>query len=406
MHLFRRMSAGALFVCSLRVCSLPAAETAGNIREQVEAHERAAGQALNSNQPAMAIREYQAALQLDPKNPDLHANLGTVYFFMGQYGKAVEMLRAAVEARPELWKTEALLGMSEKRTGDATAQGHLQAAFDHLTDEKVRVQTGMELIESYYASGDLNKAADVAAVLRQMRPTDPDVLYTAHRIYSDLADETTLAMVMAAPDSGRMHQIMGQELARHGQNDAAIAQYRQALKAAPQTPGLHFELAELLASSASKADVQQAESEYMAALAANPLDVKSECRLGEMAFRESNLKAAYDHFSRAVSLAPQDTDANLGLGKTLLSMHETEKATPILERAVKADPYSAVAHYRLAMAYRSSGRGEDAKRELQSFEKLKTTKERLGEIYKGMMMRPRNQGAADADLPSESGGMK
>jgi len=394
MNFLRRTALGTFFVFSLS-----AAGTGSNTQQEIHAHARAAQQALRAGQPGAAIREYQAILRIDPKNLDAQANLGTTFFFSGDYLKAVPMLRSAVKQKPELWKVVALLGMSEKRTGQSEAKGHLETAFDHVTDEKVRVQTGKELIEVYYASGDLNKAASVAGVLTQIRPTDPDVLYTAHRIYSDLADETTLAMVMAAPESARMHQIMGQELARHGQNEAAIAQYRQALKIAPQTPGLHFELAELLASSESKADQQQVESEYEAALAANPLDIKSECRLGELAFRQSNLKAAYDHFARAVGLAPNDADANLGLGKTLLSMHETAKALPVLEKAVKADPYSQVAHYRLGMAYRSAGRSEDAIRELAEFEKLKRMKERLGQIYKGMMVKPGGHDALDADAP-------
>jgi predicted Zn-dependent protease len=259
----------------------------------------------------------------------------------------------------------------------------------------------MELIEIYYASRDLNKAAGVAGVLRQLMPADPDVLYTAHRIYSDLADETTLAMVMTDSDSARMHQIMGQELARHGQTEAAISQYREALKLGPQMPGIHFELAELLAGSTSKPE-QEIEQQYQAALAANPMDQKSECRLGEIAFRHSDLKAAYDHFARAVALAPDDGDANLGLGKTLVSMHEPQKATPLLERAVKAEPYSSVAHYRLAQAYRATGRAGEAESELAQFQKFKTMKERLGQVYKGMMLKPRADEAADPDIPKES----
>jgi tetratricopeptide (TPR) repeat protein len=366
----------------------------GTVQQQIEAHQRAAQQSLRAKQPAAAIREYQAILLLDPRNLDARANLGTVYYFSGEYAKAVPVLRAAFELKPDLWRIGALLGMSEKRAGQPGAQEHLEAAFAHLTEEKIRVQTGMELIELYYASVQLDKAAGIAAVLRQLRPTDPDILYTAHRIYSDLADETTLAMVMSAPDSARMHQIMGQELERHRQSEPAIAQYREALKIAPQTPGFHFELAELLAASGSKANQQEVEHEYQAALAANPLDEKSECRLGELAFRQSNFHAAYDHFSRAVGLSPNDADANLGLGKTLLSMHETARATPLLERAVKEDAYSAVAHYRLAMAYRLAGRSEDAGSELAEFQKLKTMKEKLGELYKDMMMKPRGGDAA------------
>jgi cytochrome c-type biogenesis protein CcmH/NrfG len=387
-------------VCALFFVPVFAAEPQTST-EQIEAHARAAQQALRANQPAKAIPEYEAIVRLEPKNLDAKVNLGALLFFSGDYARAVPVLRKAVEQKPDLWKTVALLGMGEKRMGDRGAATDLRNAFTHLTDDKIRVQVGMELIELDYASGDLNQAADIAAVLRRLRPTDPDVLYTAHRIYSDLADETTLAMVMAAPDSARMHQIMGQELARHGQTESAITQYREALKIAPRTPGLHFELAELLAQSESKEDQAQVEHEYEAALAANPLDVKAECRLGEIAFKTSNLKAAYDHFTRAASLEPDDADANLGLGKTLLSMHETAKATPLLEHAVKDDPTSAVAHYRLAMAYRSSGRSDDAARELAEFQKLKTTKEKLGNIYKGMMVKPKGgeAGGTAGDAP-------
>lgn len=368
--------------------------------EQIQQHLQAAQQALRANRPAKAIPEYEAIVKLDPNNLDAQVNLGTLLFFTGSYARAVPILRAVVRQKPDLWKTVALLGMAEKRLGDPAAATDLGNAFAHLTDDKVRVQTGMELIELEYASGDLNRAAGVAAVLRQLRPNDPDVIYMAHRIYSDLSDETTLAMVMAAPHSARMHQIMGQELARHGQTAAAIAQYREALKVAPQTPGLHFELAELLASSGEKADQQQVKQEYEAALAANPLDVKSECRLGDLDFRASDLKGAYDHFSRAVNLAPDDADANLGLGKTLLSMHETAKAMPLLERAVKDDPTNAVAHYRLGMAYRSAGKADAAARELAEFQKLKDLKEKLGDVYKSMMLKPGgHDSAADPDAP-------
>lgn len=364
--------------------------------DAIAAHELAARQALSANQPSTAVREYREILRLDPNNLDAQANLGTVYFFMGDYGQAIPALRAAIKQKPDLWRIVALLGMSEKRAGQ-DAQADLETAFAHLSEDKVRVQTGMELIEVYYASGDLNKAASVAGVLRQLRPTDPDVLYIAHRIYADLADETTLAMVMTAPGSARMHQIAGQDLARQGQREAAIAQYREALKIDPKTPGLHFEIAELLAGSGSKADQMEVRREYEAALAANPLDAKSECRLGELAFRESDLKAAYDHFSRAVRLTPADPDANLGLGKTLLSMHEAAQATPLLERAVQEDPYSVPAHYRLGMAYRAAGNSTGAARELAEFQRLKSLKERLGEVYKGLMVKLGDRGVADPE---------
>ena len=76
----------------------------------------------------------------------------------------------------------------------------------------------MELIELYYGRSELPKAAEAANVLRQVKPDDPDILYTAHRIYSELADETTLALAMVAPDSARMKQLTAHELARQAKD--------------------------------------------------------------------------------------------------------------------------------------------------------------------------------------------
>ena len=161
-----------------------------------------------------------------------------------------------------------------------------------MQEEKLRIQAGMELIEIYYGAGDLDKAAGIVGVLRQLAPENTDILYTAYRIYSDLAGESMLSMAMLAPKSARMHQMMAQEMARQGNTEGAIAHYREAVKIDPQLPGLRFELAEALNLSSSAADQEQVEKEYQAALADNPFDEKAECRLGEIALRASDLDRA------------------------------------------------------------------------------------------------------------------
>lgn len=94
----------------------------------------------------------------------------------------------------------------------------------------------------------------MAASLRQLAPENTDVLYTAYRIYSDLAGETMLSIGMVAANSAQMHRIMGQEMSRHGDIAGAIAHYREALKLDPGLPGLRFELAEALSLSTSPAE--------------------------------------------------------------------------------------------------------------------------------------------------------
>jgi cytochrome c-type biogenesis protein CcmH/NrfG len=126
---------------------------------------------------------------------------------------------------------------------------------------------------------------------------------------------------------------------------------------------------------------QEAESEYKAALAANPLDAQSECRLGDIAIRANDLDAADKHYTRAVQLRPDDPEASIGLAKVLMSMDQPEKAESLLQHALQLDPTSAVAHFRLSTIYRQTGRTAEAKHELEEYQKYKQMKEKLRAVY-------------------------
>jgi tetratricopeptide (TPR) repeat protein len=350
--------------------------------QQIKAHSRKAAEYLHANQPDLAASEFRAIIALDPNNVDAHGNLGAVLFFGDKYSEAIPQLRAAVKLRPTLWKTEALLGIAEKRTGDIDAARHdLEKAFPNLTEEKIRIETGMELMEIYSGAGELEKSAAIVSILRKLKPEDDALLYTAYRVYSDLADESLLSLSVVAPNSARMHQAMAHELAKRGDTQEAIENYRAALKIDSQLPGLHFELAEMLSTLSTPEARREAEGEYKAALEANPRDERSECRLGDIAYRANDLNNASDHYTRALQLQPDDPEASLGLAKVLMSLGQAEKAEALLQRALQLDPTSAMAHFRLSTIYRQTGHPEEAKRELAEYQKYKEMKEKLREVY-------------------------
>jgi len=386
----------ALFVAALSAFC----QSSTSVQHQLETHSRQAQEYLKNKQPDLAAKEFNAIVALDPNNVEARGNLGVLLFFQNDFANAAQQLRAALQLRPSLAKIQALLGMSERRIGQAgAAQVDLENSFPRLTEEKIRVQAGMELIEIYYGAGALDKAAAVVGVLRQLKPTDVGILYTAHRIYSDLADESMLSVAMLAPDSARMHQLMAHEAARQGNTAGAIAQYREALKIDSRTPGIHFELAEALSGSTVPGDRDEVQEEYNAALAANPLDERSECRLGEIAAHQSDLKSALAHYSRALELQPNDPDANLGLAKIHILMNEPDKAKPLLEHAAQLEPFNAVVHYHLSTLYRKTGQNEDAHRELAEFRRLRGMKARLNQVYQAMRLQPAKQERPDEDVP-------
>jgi tetratricopeptide (TPR) repeat protein len=395
-------SAGfVLLLCA----ALSLSQAAEDKQQEFAAHMQKAHGYLDQKQPALAIPEFQAAVAIDPENVDAQANLGVLLFFQGKSADSIPHFRAALaavkeERPPSLAKIQGLLGMAESRTLDfADARKDMEAAFPSLQDRRFQVQLGLELAGLYTESGDLDKAATVIAQLRKTEPDNPEVLYAAYRTYSDLAGESMLALSLAAPDSAEMHQLLAHEDARQGNTNAAIAQYRKAIAIDPHLPGVHFELAELLRTSADETVKKEAEQEYHAALLENAQDEKSILRLAEIDAQKGNTEQAYKEYAKAAELQPADADAKLGLAKTLIAMNQPDKALPLLEQTVQEEPTNATAHYRLATLYRKLGRVDDAKRETELYKKFKEMKEKLQALYKELQVQPKEIRADEQDQP-------
>lgn len=378
---------GLVLLCFAAPCLC---QSVTDTQQQVEMHLQEAHRLLGENKPEAAIPEFQKILALDPSNLDARGNLGVLLFFQGKYADAVPELREVVRAKPDLWKLQALLGMGERRMGDnADARIDLEKAFPELQEKKVRVEVGLELIELYTATEELDKASVVAGVLLNLDPENQEILYASYRIHSDLAREAILSLSLVAPKSALMYQVMAHEAARRGDTAAAIQDDREALKLNPKLPGIHFELAEMLnrlpKSAGSGAEI---ESEYEAALAQNPLDEKAYLRLGEIAARENDHQKAFDLYSQAVKLQPDDAEACYELAKMLLNLEQPEKAEKLLEHAAQIDPTNAVIHFRLSTVYRRLGRNADAVREVEEYRKYKDLKEQLRETYRELHLDP------------------
>ena len=388
-----------LLLIQLLLLPLPGhAQSSTNNLQSIQAHSRKAREDLSQNRPDLAIPEFRAIVAMSPNNVDARGNLGVLLFFQGAYAEAIPQLRAALKLQPGIWKIQALLGMAERRTGDAKAAlNNLEKAFPNLKEKKIRIDTGLELIEIYSKNGDLDKAASTVSILRALDPTNVEIVYSAYRLYSDLADEARLGLIVLAPKSAQVHQVMAHELARQGQTKEAVENYKIALQLDPKLPGLHFELAELMNASAEAGGPEEAKKEYQAALEVNPADEKSECRLGDIAAQRGALEEAQQHYSRALQLQPDDTDANVGLAKVMMSLGRLDKAEALLKHATEVDPTIALAHFRLSTIYRQTGKPEDAKRELAEYQRYKDMKEKLKTIYRTMRLEPSKQERDDAE---------
>jgi len=389
------ISAAGLLIVAAGPCF---AQAARSEQSEYSEHVQKAQAYLHEKRPDLAIPELQAAVKIEPENPETQGNLGVLLFFQGNPAAAIPHLRAAVQAEPSLAKIQGLLGIAELHTGDISdGRSDLGSAFPQIEDKQFKIQAGLELVSSWTMTGDLDQAAGILMQLEKVAPNDPEVLYAVYRTFGDLAGEARLQLSVAAPDSAQTHQMLAHEDLLEGKTNAAIEQYRQAIASDPRLPDVHYELGELLNTAGDPAIRKEAVTEFHIALQQNPYNEQALCSLAAIALQNGDAQEALQEYSQAIHLQPSDAAAHLGLAKAFMYLNEKPKALPEIEEAVRLEPTDPIAHYRLALLYRESGRDADAKRQMDLFLQYRQMKTKLRALYAGLLIQPKEIQPDDLD---------
>jgi tetratricopeptide (TPR) repeat protein len=375
-------------------CHAQPAPQGASLKEDLQRGEAA----LKANDQNAAADAFRAALAIDPKNVEANANLGAIAFFHGDCSGAIRNLRSALAASPDLVNAQGLIAMCERRMGDPAARADLETAFAKLKDPKLRVQAGVELADVYYQNGDLDRTLPVVHELVELAPDNPDILFFAQRIYSEMADDTMNKLALLTPDSARMQQLIAERLINAGDLNGAIEHYRKALAADPHLPGMHFELAEAILEGSNQAKAQvEALKELDAAVSGEGDNSRIECAYGRVAALQGKSDEALMHYQRAYKMDPNSEEAQFGLGKTLADRDKPDEALKYLRMAVQADPMNPAAHYRLARVCIALHLDDEAKKEMKLFQDVRQAKDRVAQLYREMNRRPE----PEDDVPAE-----
>jgi tetratricopeptide (TPR) repeat protein len=362
-----RVAAGALMVLLTALAGRPEPSA-----PSVQAEVQAGLSALEHGDFAAAERHLSAALQLDPTQAKVRANLGLAYYADHQYRRAAREFEQALRRDPSLQTAKSFLPLSQAAAGDCRqATAGLERGFASDPDVKLRRVFGLSLARCWMEGGNETRAEPVAQKLLAAYPDDPDVLYLAGQLYGRLSSEINLRLMKVAPNSPRAYQLMAAVAATDGNWRGAIDAERRALQLDPTLPGAHLQIAVLMLMHSPDPNAwREALAELQEELKVNPASAQAHYEIGEAYRKHGQPDAAVAAFRRALELDPNAVPARVGMAKALRQLGRQQEALRALEPARVSAPDDADVHFLLAQLYRDLGRAADAQKETAAFERL------------------------------------
>jgi tetratricopeptide (TPR) repeat protein len=263
--------------------------------------------------------------------------LGIAYYRTGKLLPAEQAFGRAMEEDPHDMESVQMRGLALYRLGRPAA------AIPYL--ERVREWTPNANADANYVLG--------LCYLNSQRFEDARVAF---------ANEFAVA-----PNSGSAYLLLGKMLMQANLPEAAAEAAKKALELTPKLALAHFMLGEFYL---FKSDVEQAQREFEQEREINPANFAVYDRLGDVYIKSGKYQQAQEALAKAISLDTSSTGPFIQMGKVLLRRNDPQTSLLYLQHAEKMDPGNYMTHTLLGQAYRSLGREEDAKREIDTASKI------------------------------------
>ena len=346
--------------------------------------------ALESNRYGDAEKAFEKLRELEPGVAEVHLKLGVIYFQQGKFQPAVTALRQALKLKPGLPNADILLAMSLAELGHyREALPGLEKGFRRSSDAALKRMAGLQLERAYTGLRRDSQAVEVALELNKLYPDDPEVLYHGGRLFGNFAYLSMQKLAQVAPSSVWRHQASGEAYESQGNVDLAVAEYREVLKLSPGRPGIHLRLGRVILSrafggNARPDDLTEASKEFALELETDPTNANAAYELGEIQRRAGEFAKACELFGTAVKYYPDFQEAQVGMGRALISLQKPGEALPHLRKAIELNPEDDVPYYHLAQVYGALGKQAEQQKALADFRRLRSLKASKGEAAKNI----------------------
>jgi len=326
---------------------------------------------VHEGRTAEAIREFEAAEKISPKEPEAHQQLATLYEKKGaialakvereKYAKLVGQDQQEAEASKLNDEANKLLASGDARAAAETYRKALQLV---PSDAQMHYNLSLALERAGDAKGEIQELVRAVQLDPQLAVAHNQLgllALTAGR-ESDAEREFKAALEID-PKFAEALNNLGVLYTQQGKDSEAAALFRKATQYDPAYSRAFVNFGLTLA---RHGHLMEAEKEFHSALRANPDDAAAFGALGMVEAKLGRGDDAVASFRKAVELDPDSSEAHLNLGIALLDGFDRAGGFKEFSEAVRLDPKSAAAHFNLGRFYFESSKYDAARKELET----------------------------------------
>ena len=243
----------------------------------------------------------------------------------------------------------------------------VQLAEEHLRKNAKDVPVRVLLARAELAQGKPLQAFEELRMALESDPRNIDALYYLSVASKELSQNEYRRLLAIAPDSFRVHQLLG-EAALSTQNPTeAEHEFDKALEVNPRSAEIATELAEL---KRSQSKFDEAITYYMQAAKNGGPSYDLAYGLGACYTYKQEYSQAIEWLKKAVALAPDAVAGRFALGNALFQDGKFTAAIPELQHALRLAPQMKQAYFLLGRAYSKLGRPEEARAAIKKLDEL------------------------------------
>jgi len=293
-------------------------------------------------------------------------------------GKADEAIQLLNNARNTASAVDVgyLLGLAYHQKGDyARAVENLAISIKKLPSKDERYRRAIQVLgTSYYLLGQYSAAISYLSETSQLMPDSAEIMYALATCYVQTRNVTksreVFARMYGVPESAAAAYLLNaQMLVRQQFEQLAEQELKEALSRDPKLPQVNFLLGEM---AIFHADIDRGIDFLKKEIELNPAFAMAYYWLGEAYSRQLKWDQAIAPLQKSIWLNPYFSGPYIVLGKAYMKKGNLENAELMLRRSTQMDPSNFSAHHLLAQVLQRADRQEEAKREFDMAERLRS----------------------------------